>query len=165
MIEIDVAGIPAPQGSKTAIMRTGMDRPVLIESSSKVGRSKHKSWRKAVHDACSAWIEEQDGFQTLDEPIRVKILFTMPLGGDKYRTLHSTKPDIDKLARTVLDSLVTSKLIKEDSRVWRLDVTKLYAPSGVGCRVVIFPHGLSEALHREEKKSEAKALRQKERIA
>lgn len=46
MIELEVVGIPAPQGSKSAVLIGGKAR--LIEGSSTTGREKHKSWRQGV---------------------------------------------------------------------------------------------------------------------
>jgi Holliday junction resolvase RusA-like endonuclease len=157
-LHISVEGVPVGQGSKTAIPGKDGRRPHVINAGTSASRKAHKVWRQAVHDACAFWLI-QHPMEPLDEPVSVRLSFWMPVTADPYRTLHSTTPDPDKLARAVLDSLESSGVLKNDSRVWKLDVEKVYA-RGVppGCSIEVVPMGWRENENRERlKKRAAKA--------
>lgn len=55
-----------------------------------------------------------------------------------YERRHLTRPDLDKLLRTVLDGL-TAVAFKDDAQVFHLEALKKYAPDGAraGSRVEI----------------------------
>jgi Holliday junction resolvase RusA-like endonuclease len=119
VITIDVAGIPAPQGSKRGIVVGG--RAVLVESSAKV-----KPWRSDVRDAAAA---AYDG-PPLAGPLFVEIAFRLPRPKAFKRTAsldHAKRPDIDKLVRSTLDALRSAGVYGDDSQVCRLFVAKYYA--------------------------------------
>lgn len=51
---------------------------------------------------------------------------------------HTKRPDIDNLAKAVLDALVDQGVIKDDSIVTRLEVAKEYETgTGAGCLIKI----------------------------
>jgi Holliday junction resolvase RusA-like endonuclease len=72
-------------------------------------------------------------------PLSVSIYFGMPrpkahyLSGGRLRhespTWHTAKPDVDNLAKAVLDALVDAQVFKDDALVVRLHVTKRYTDS------------------------------------
>jgi len=116
VIRFFAPGLPYPQGSHTAIVRGG--KAVIIPAGSTMARKKHKAWRKAVHDAATAYIAS-DPIWTgpIDEPVGIVVAFVFPrLPSDRYRTRHVSNPDIDKLLRSTLDSLTTAGLIEESIR-------------------------------------------------
>lgn len=136
-IEFFVEGEPYPQGSKTAINIGGKCR--VIESKGK-GTAKHKKWRKLVNDKCGD-MARVEGIVPLDGPIKVELKFYLPKPPSRPKTnwLVYVKPDIDKLCRSVLDS-ITGVYIVEDSRVSVLTASKEYAidrPNGV--HIVVEP--------------------------
>lgn len=51
--------------------------------------------------------------------------------------LHTKKPDVDNLAKAVLDALVDVKAFSDDSIVTQLIVTKEYANQEAGCLIDI----------------------------
>jgi Holliday junction resolvase RusA-like endonuclease len=158
-ITLDVVGVPAPQGSKTAMVIGGHAR--VVEGTSASGRMKHKSWREGVTMAARDWLTEHPQ-PPLCEPVRVKILFRFPLpGSDKYRTRHAQTPDIDKILRSTFDALVVGGILKDDSFIYEVSATKLYAHGDfpVGASIRIYPCGYDEKLDREFQKARAKALR------
>lgn len=109
-----VPGRPAPQGSKNAFVRGG--RAVVVEVSKGV-----KPWREAVQDAAVT-----HGCQPLDGPVSVRLTFLMPRPKAMPKKANLTmtkKPDLDKLARAVLDAL-TGVCFDDDSQVTRLLVVK-----------------------------------------
>lgn len=144
MLTIDVVGLPAPQGSKRAFVVNG--RAVMAESSKKV-----KPWRQDVVAAVHNTLAEHP-WETPAHAVEVSISFYMPRPGYHFRTgKHShqlrpnapahvdKKPDLDKLARSTLDALTTSAVIKDDAQVARLVIEKRYADGPTGARITITP--------------------------
>lgn len=105
-VSFDVAGIPAPQGSKRHV---GGGR--MIESSKKV-----KPWRKAVYETARACLPTD--FEPLDGPLVADFVFTMPKGTTlpRWRDWHDKVPDLSKLARSTEDAL-TGVVWADDARV------------------------------------------------
>jgi crossover junction endodeoxyribonuclease RusA len=156
VIRLDVDGIPAPQGSKTK-----MPNGAMVEGGSKTGREKHASWRAAVTEAARAWVEEHQA-APLDGPITLHVEFRFaPTAGDPHRLRHQVKPDLSKLLRATEDALVVARLIEDDARVWRVQMSKRYArPSEtLGARIEIASDQEVEDTHRAHSKAEAKAAR------
>ena len=111
-----VPGKPAPQGSKRHV-----GRGVLIESSQDVG-----PWRERVALAAHNAMNHQP---LLTGAVVIDIAFVLPrpLSTPKRTTPPAVKkPDIDKLARAVLDAL-THTVIADDSQVVELCAYKRLA--------------------------------------
>lgn len=114
MIEIVVYGNPAPQGSKSFKGIHG-GKAVLSESSKKV-----KPWRMDVKAAAEAVCAATAGFTTLDGPLLVSMVFTMPKPASApktRRTWPDRMPDVSKLARSTEDALSDAGLWVDDARV------------------------------------------------
>lgn len=109
-VEFFVAGTPAPQGSKRHV---GGGR--LIEMSKKV-----KPWRALVAAAAA----QQDAI--FEAPVSVTAVFLLKRPQRPKWERHGTRPDLDKLARALLDGL-TGPLLTDDSIVSELNVSKRYA--------------------------------------
>lgn len=153
-ITFDVVGVPAPQGSKSAFVRGG--RAVVVDGTSKIGRQKHLAWRDLVTFQA---LEVARTHAQFTGPIGVTIKFFMPIpASDAHRTHHWTKPDLDKLVRSVFDSLTASALIRDDSQVCTLGAVKSYARDGhwTGATVSIFDLTTVENLNRIRSKEKAK---------
>lgn len=56
-------------------------------------------------------------------------------------THHTSKPDVDNLAKAVIDALVDSKRIDDDRNVVSLDLEKVWVESQAGVLVIIKPRG------------------------
>ena len=99
---------------------------------------------------------------TIDEPVNVRIFirFALPKS-DPYRTLHTTKPDSDKLAREILDCLTAGGLLRDDALVCQMVVDKSYArpDETPGAQIAIYRRGAEEARYREHLKEVAAASR------
>lgn len=124
MLSVFVPGIPAPQGSKRHV-----GRGILVESSKQL-----KPWRLDVTTTCAA--------ARTDPPLEqaaVWLRFEFPRPKSHYRTgrhahelrpdapeRHAVKPDVDKLARAILDALTAAGVLRDDSRVTDLIVAKRY---------------------------------------
>lgn len=134
MIIISVSGKPAPQGSKTR-NRAG----AVYESSKAVG-----PWRDAVRTETQAIVRAMAGPPYLSgEPVEVSILVRLarPAGhfgsGRNAGNLRATAPprprttpDIDKLARAILDGITAGGAIADDSQIADLRVSKVYCDRG-----------------------------------
>ena len=113
-LTIDVAGEPASQGSHSVIH----GRIVQVNS------AKHKRWRNAV--AFAALDLVTDGWELLDEPLELSVIFYLPRPKTATREFPAVMPDVDKLLRAVFDSL-SGVIYVDDSRIIRATVQKLYA--------------------------------------
>lgn len=118
MLDFFAEGTPVPQGSKNAYVRGG--RAVLVDANARL-----KPWRAQVRDAAEAAIAEA-GWETLDEPCRVYLGFTMPRPQRPWWDVPAVKPDLDKLTRAVFDALTDAGVWKDDSRVVEMKVAKRY---------------------------------------
>ena len=159
-LRVEVEGLPAPQGSKTAVMIGGKAR--LIDGSTSKGRAGHKAWRSAVHEA-AAKVAREAPECPLDEPVSVSVVFRLPLpDSDRHRTRHATTPDVDKLLRSTMDALVTAGVLHDDSRIYAIQGVKVYARrTPAGATIDIGRHGDSERADRQ-RSVEAAALARKE---
>jgi crossover junction endodeoxyribonuclease RusA len=139
-LTVTVAGKPAPQGSKARGRNGGLyDMSKGLEQ-----------WRRTValtvrsHLPSASWPDDAIG-----GPAAVTVVFLMPRPRDHYRAgkfaavvkesapLHpATRPDVDKLARAVLDALKMSGAIKDDGQVVTLAAVKKYGAAGsTGARI------------------------------
>jgi len=111
-LTIVVYGSPAPQGSKKFVGTTAGGRGILAESSKKV-----RPWRQ---DVKAAALEARAGAEPIDEPVRVRMVFTMPkpASAPKRKRIYPMRmPDLSKLARSTEDALTEAGIWKDDARV------------------------------------------------
>jgi crossover junction endodeoxyribonuclease RusA len=138
-LSLTVHGLPAPQGSKSAVR--GKDGRVrLLEGSTTSARQRHRAWRDLVaQGAREAWGDRDP----LDCPVQVHIRFFMPRPKSARKALvwAAKKPDLDKLCRSVLDSLTDAGVLRDDSRVVQLHAEKSLAFVGqtTGATVIVTP--------------------------
>lgn len=119
MLVVTVSGTPAPQGSKKHV---GNGR--MVESSKAL-----RPWRKHVTETVTASLGD---WELTKDPIKVRISFELQrpesVSNPKrknWREHPTVKPDVDKLARAILDSL-TGVVYVDDSQVIKLTVEKRY---------------------------------------
>jgi Holliday junction resolvase RusA-like endonuclease len=123
-----VDGLPVPQGSKNAIHRGG--RTLIVER----GRAQLGPWRAQVAASAIAALAEP-----IVGPVTVELHFRLLRPKAHYRTGRhagelredapgyvSTRPDVDKLARAVLDAL-TGVAFADDGQVAGLVAYKLFS--------------------------------------
>lgn len=120
-----VPGIPVAQGSKNAYRRG--ERIVLVESAKRL-----PAWRFKISQAARELNKELIEF----DAVRVTLLFMLPQPKKPVRQYPTTKPDIDKLSRAVLDAL-TGVLYKDDSQVTQLDAQKVYTYGEPGVYITV----------------------------
>jgi crossover junction endodeoxyribonuclease RusA len=120
----DVLGIPQPQGSKTQ-----MPNGAMLEGGRAHLRANRADWRSAV---AAAALDARAEVGMFDGPLHLEVAFRFPMPASRSkawriigRGWHSTKPDLDKLVRSVGDSLTHGALIKDDARIVSLTATKI----------------------------------------
>jgi Holliday junction resolvase RusA-like endonuclease len=125
---------PAPQGSKKYVgsRRTaaGNNIPLIIESSPKL-----PAWRKAVNDAVIQAMKDSGDLSQFDGAVKVEAIFYLTRPRTVSRAYPITPPDLDKLARGLLDGM--KPIWKDDSLVVRLEISKKYASKQSGVAVTI----------------------------
>jgi Holliday junction resolvase RusA-like endonuclease len=125
---------PRPQGSKKYVgSRTtaaGNKIPLIIEASAGL-----PVWRKAVADAVLQAMHESGDDSKFDGAVKVEAVFYVTRKRTVTRSLPTVPPDVDKLARSLLDSC--KGVWGDDSQVVRLEVSKVYATGEPGVAVTI----------------------------
>jgi Holliday junction resolvase RusA-like endonuclease len=121
-----VSGKATPQGSKKAFVIN--NRAVLVDAS-----GGNKEWRKKVTDAVKA----HEQYIRYKGAVNVSLAFYMEKAKSNKTGFMMQKPDIDKLARSVLDALTDSEIIEDDSRVVHLTCSKIWADEQPGVLITI----------------------------
>jgi len=128
VVEFTVHGTPAPQGSKRHV-----GRGILIESSKRLRQWRDVLTWHARDAAAKALWHGHDAAVSVDLTFRL----TRPSSAPKRRVWPTVKPDIDKLARAVLDSLTDAAVLRDDAQVVHLVVAKEYGDPGVDVVVTV----------------------------
>jgi crossover junction endodeoxyribonuclease RusA len=118
-ISFTVSGQAKPKGSMRAFTPKGSRFPILTSSNASL-----KDWEQIVRHVAQKY---SDVYTT--GPVRIRLRFNLPRPKSlsaKVSRPHTKRPDVDKLARAVLDAL-TGVLFKDDSQVYYLTATKMYA--------------------------------------
>lgn len=130
-------GDPVSKGSMKAFIPKGWNRSVLTSASG----PKLKSWAHNVATAAQIAHSEVMGQWDRSAPMLCDLAFylTRPKSAKKRACPH-VKPDVDKLARAVLDAL-TGILWHDDGQVCTLHARKAYSDDSgerpVGCFVSV----------------------------
>jgi Holliday junction resolvase RusA-like endonuclease len=127
-----VDGIAVPQGSMKGYVRGG--HAVLTSDNPNLG-----AWRQGVAERAR---QAMLGMAPCPEPVQGAMDFYLPRPRGHYGTgknagtlragapvLHTKKPDVDKLARAVLDGM-TGIVFLDDAQVWSLALAKHYVNPG-----------------------------------
>jgi crossover junction endodeoxyribonuclease RusA len=138
-VTFEVVGHPTPQGSKTK-----MPNGIYLEGRDAGQRARHKSWRAAVAEAARDVAGHDDVQAPYDGPLVVEIEFRFPVPKVRARKVAAfgpipklTSPDVDKLARSVLDGLTDGGLIVDDRLVVELTASKVEALGWTGATIAV----------------------------
>jgi crossover junction endodeoxyribonuclease RusA len=138
VIAFFVPGQPQTKGSAKAFVRNG--KAAIVNDN-----TKNRGWAQHV-----AWVASQAmakaGLALLDD-VEVQLYFYLPRPKDQWNAAlklkpwapsrPTTKPDIDKMTRSILDGL-TGVVYRDDSTVTRCVIEKLFADDGrIGVSVLI----------------------------
>jgi crossover junction endodeoxyribonuclease RusA len=108
-----VEGTPVPQGSMSVF-----NGRIVHQKSKEL-----MAWRNAINNAC------RDVMEPLEGAVEVAIVFLMPRPKTVQRATPHVRPDVDKLARAVLDGL-TGSAFADDAQVVKLEAVKKYGEAG-----------------------------------
>jgi Holliday junction resolvase RusA-like endonuclease len=121
-LSVFVRGLPAPQGSMKAFRHHATGRVVVMHQATK----RLRDWRQAVAFVLqAAW-----PMAPLEGPVCVNIVFELLRPASvsaRRRPRPSVKPDIDKLARSVLDAM-TGIVYRDDAQIVSAQLEKRYGP-------------------------------------
>jgi Holliday junction resolvase RusA-like endonuclease len=129
-LQFTVFGKPEPQGSTRAFMVKG--RPIITSSNKKL-----KSWRQELSRAAmSACCDSEPDVWPLEKrlPVQVALHFFFKPPQKFKLNQKTTRPDVDKLMRAVLDGM-SGIVYEDDSQVAHAQISKTF---GVPERVEIY---------------------------
>lgn len=128
MSGVKVVGVPMPKGSMHCIgPRTckGCGATVIHNVQPDDSSGKGKEWRNRLITA-GEHLRRVNGF-TYEGPVSVDATFVLERPKTATRRLWPHKyPDLDKLARMLLDALTVAQVVKDDSLVVELNLRKQY---------------------------------------
>lgn len=122
-LKFTVRGLAETQGSKAARHANG--RAWVVDGSAKKAK-RHETWRSAVADAAREAIGDRPLVSNVPVVVVLRFFLPRPASAPKTRRtwpIGARSGDVDKLARSVLDSL-TNTVLGDDSQVVHLVVTK-----------------------------------------
>lgn len=129
MLEIEVIGTPAPQGSKSfkgmfRSKKTGAMIPIMVESS----HQRVTTWREAVkHASLAVMGRDSHTVPAVAGPVHFHIVFTLARPKSaKKNARPDKKPDLSKLIRCSEDALTDAGAWEDDARVVTMVAKKLY---------------------------------------
>lgn len=135
-----VVGDPTPQGSKTK-----MPNGAMLEGGTADLRAKRINWRNAVADAAR---DQAENVGKLDGDLVLVVQFRFPMPQSRAKAMRdagrcwkNTAPDLDKLVRSVGDSLKAGGLIVDDARIVRIDASKVEVNTWVGATIELLRVG------------------------
>jgi len=123
LIKFVVFGEAVPQGSTRAFIPKGWTRAIITTDNKRL-----KPWRQEVAGTAKH-VMEQYGHTMIDAKIPVRVMatfyFEKPKTAKKGLVHKATRPDVDKLARSLLDSLA-GIVFAADSQVAQCWVNKAF---------------------------------------
>lgn len=127
-----VHGVPIPQGSTRAFLPKGWKRPIITAANSKT-----KPWRQEIA-GCALAEMERLGLSKIGRKIGVKVSayfsFPRPQSLPKRVCDKTSKPDLDKLVRALLDAM-TGVVFEDDSQVVMFAAKKGFGNPGLRVKV------------------------------
>ena len=123
LLHLRIYGIPAPKGSKRFFRNAKTGKAIGVESNAPA----LGEWMQKIAAEAIMCIREA-GIRPPEPPYFVMLHFFLPRpkSAKKGVRYHQKRPDLDKLARAVLDAL-TGPIWSDDAQVSSLNLTKRYA--------------------------------------
>jgi Holliday junction resolvase RusA-like endonuclease len=139
-LRILVAGTPKTSGSKKFVGRTKTGRGILVDDSGKPG----EDWRRQVAQV-AALRRDEAGWQLCRGAVRLDVTFYRARPKSHFTatgaprksapTWPTTRPDRDKLSRSISDS-ITGVLIADDAQIVAGELRKVWGDWD-GCEMVL----------------------------
>ena len=146
-VTFDVYGSAQPQGSKTK-----MPNGAMLEGGTAELRANRRNWRSAVAAAAADALADQLAGRQMDGPLSLDVVFRAPMPASRPKWMRAlgcwwkpTAPDLDKLVRSVGDSLTASGLIKDDARIVALRAMKIEVDGWTGATISVHEIGIIDA--------------------
>jgi Holliday junction resolvase RusA-like endonuclease len=130
--QVDVLGLPVPQGSKRAFRHARTGRVVMVDDNPSL-----TDWRATLAGQARKAMAGSDPFT---RPVRASLGFYLPRPTGHYGTGRNAgtlrpsapdwpgvKPDLDKLIRAVFDALTVAGVWRDDALCCGLSAWKAYA--------------------------------------
>jgi Holliday junction resolvase RusA-like endonuclease len=150
MITLHILGTPAPKGSSRPMLNRKTGKAFTFKGGSPQNAEKLTTWDNNVRAAAASACGALTAPPFVETALSVAITFRLARPGGHWgkgkqagRLKPSApayprgKPDIDKLARSTLDSL-TGIVFDDDSRIVQLAISKIYAtPGSEGATIAI----------------------------
>lgn len=114
-MRIVVYGTPAPQGSKKLVRNKHTNQTHTLENSPRL-----EPWRQDVKGAAEAVLDSLGRPQPFQGAVVMRLVFTFARPASVKRSKRpwpSVYPDLDKLARGVLDALKAAGVYRDDCLV------------------------------------------------
>jgi crossover junction endodeoxyribonuclease RusA len=115
-VSATVLGEPQQQGSKRPVRNQHSGKIRLLDMNADL-----EPWREKVAAAMKLEMQRA-GLAKLDEPVYVRAVLTMPMPArPKYVNAPAVPPDLDKLARALLDAMKRGGVYRDDALVVGFD--------------------------------------------
>jgi Holliday junction resolvase RusA-like endonuclease len=125
-MKFTVYGTPRPQGSMRAFAHKTTGKVVTVSDNAKTKPWRQEIARTALEEKRSHYMNGNQESSYHGVVIKMTFCFARPKSVKEHKRPHMTvKPDIDKLARAVLDAC-TGILFPDDANIIRLTATKRY---------------------------------------
>lgn len=136
-LRLVVLGVPVPKGSGKAVRHRTTGKPIYLPANEGT-----RPWQALIASECHLHMGSQMPFAG---PVEIQVVFFMPRpksAPKKVTEPITSKNDIDKLLRTILDGLVTGGGIADDGQVIHIAARKAFAG---GIHDPLGPAGLPRA--------------------
>ena len=136
LISFFVPGKAITEGSTRYVgMRGG--KPIITHDNPEL-----LAWRQKVADVAVLYARQAGWSLPLDEPVVVRVAFTLKRLKKPQWSEAATVPDLDKLQRAIGDALgAEGSVLREDSRIYEWHAVKQYGDKP-GVQVTISRHWL-----------------------
>lgn len=144
LISFFVPGKAITEGSTRYVgMRGG--KPIITHDNPEL-----LAWRQKVADVAVLYARQAGWELPLDEPVVVRVAFTLKRLKKPQWSEAATVPDLDKLQRAIGDALgAKGSVLREDSRIYEWHAVKQYGDKP-GVQVTISRHWLKTKNQLEE---------------
>lgn len=144
LISFFVPGKAITEGSTRYVgMRGG--KPIITHDNPEL-----LAWRQKVADVAVLYARQAGWSLPLDEPVVVRVAFTLKRLKKPQWSEAATVPDLDKLQRAIGDALgAEGSVLREDSRIYEWHAVKQYGDKP-GVQVTISRHWLKTKDQLEE---------------
>lgn len=136
LISFFVPGKPITEGS-TRYLGVRGGKPIITHDNPELS-----AWRQKVAQVAVLYARQAGWELPLDEPVSIRVAFTLKQPKQPRWSEAATKPDLDKLQRAIGDALgAKGSVLREDSRICEWCAVKQYG-NKPGVQVTISRHWL-----------------------